>query len=582
MRRVTNLFLFLIIIFGASFFILTCQTNSDDSTDKEAIDEVVKPLGLIEDEDGNLHLPLDFSERYPLLADKNSRNKRLSWFNAQNLGFYPDMGLHSHIGREFRGKGVNDCEWLLCIGQIPPADYEAMAKDIDLTAFNIGKFVQRVVDFGAGYVVLNAKHFDGFSMFNSAFTEYDIIDATDKKYDLYAKLIPALKAKGIKIGFHYSIMDWYHESQANFDDDGNKQIVDFMTKIDPEKKDEYIKFVEGQVGELIDKYQADLFWFDGAEWLEWWDSVDGWNLQSYILKKNPNIIVNDRIGDMTKFDGDFSSFDKQIPPFLSKYKRDWEVFYKPATHFGYSRKQGLIFHKMMLRKYVDSVSRGGNLLIKFTLNPEVQIEKRVFETFEKVKPMVRKYKKLLLGATPAPKQFWPTGFGVLFKDWRRFVIKDDKLYLFAFYNPGSKKIQIPEMENKIYTKAYYLSDPSKELQILNMNEVLEERAKSFVKSQEEAKDIVKDTSESDNDQEEVPFNIEEENIIYDYSDIEFNKKDFNQVELLKGEWPKGDLVVIAIEYKSLSSKELLDMNFEKIEKETEVVKDNPVVESKTE
>jgi len=566
MKNIKNLFLFFLISVGFVFSIISCQSNNDVDTENVDAQEVVAaPLGLVEDEDGNVHLPLDFAKRYPLLADLSAREQRLNWFDNNVLGVYIDMGLHSHIGREFQGKGVNDSEWMLCVGQIPPADYEAMAKTLDLSEFDIDAFVKKVVALGVGYVVLNAKHFDGFSMFDSAYTDYDIIDATDKKYDIYAKLVPALKNVGIKVGFHYSIMDWNHPSQANFNDKGEKQVVDFMTTIDPEKKDEYIAYVQNQISELITNYQADMIWFDGAEWLEWWSSIDGWNLQTYILKKNPNVIVNDRIGKMTKFDGDFTSFNQRHAASLSKYYRAWETHFKVATSFGYSRKQRHSYYKTFLRKYIDAASRDGNLLVKISVDSKGNLEKHDAESLDEVSEIIAENQLFFNSVGSAPKRFWSPNSNMIIAEWRRFVVKDNTLYLVAYYNPGSKKIKIPEMEGKVYTKAYYYNDPTSELEILNMDEVLEERAERISEMREDLLDSK--NNDSDDDSEDVlDYDVAVENSIFGYSDDNLEDDSYENVELLRVNWPDEKIVIIAIDFKDLSDDELLEIDFEKREK----------------
>lgn len=537
---------------------LLCAETKKTKEEKRLISETT-----VVDKKGALHLPLDFDQKYPLLADSMAREKRLAWFKKANLGVYLDFGLYTRIGHEFEGRFVMDSEWMECLGQVQPALYEAQAANFDLPNFDIEKIIKWVESFNANYVVLNAKHHDGFCMFDSSYTQYDIADAPQKKnLDFYSQLIPRLRAKGIKIGFHYSILDWHHPSQASFDAGGEKMIVDLDSKVTEQGKAEYIQYMKNQLNELIVKYQADMIWFDG-EWVSWWSSKEGWELQEYILRLNPNVIVNSRIGKQTIFDGDFSSFDRYNPLFIKDAARPWEVLFQVDVRYGYQGVERLVDYKILIERYLDAACRGGNLLLKFSLTNEGSLtEKEVAYPHQMNKWLGNALPLLAGGIEPAPVQFWPTGLlGKIFDSWRRFFLKDGKLYMISLYAPMAAFIPVPEMPDTVYTKAYFLDAPDKPLVIRNQGKVLKKRAKLF----ERQKDLGKSTSAKKRkalDGEGVLFDSAKEIEMFRLTPhSDFRKEDYENVEFHFDLWPMGNMKeskIVVFEYEPITQEEVLE------------------------
>lgn len=514
------------------------------------------------DKKGNLHIPIDFDQKYPLLADNAARQKRLEWFKKANLGVYLDFGLHTYVGHEFEGRFVMDSEWMECLGQIPPAIYEAQAVQFELPKLDVDRIIQWLDSFHAKYVVLNAKHHDGFCMFNSAYTQYDIADAPKKKFnDFYAQLIPKLRAKGIKIGFHYSILDWNHPAQARLDEGGSKMIVDLDTRVTEEGKAQYLQYMKNQLGELISQYQADMIWFDG-EWVSWWSNKDGWELQEYLLKLNPNLLVNSRIGKQTMFDGDFSSFDRYNPLFIKDAARPWEVLFQVDVRYGYQGTERIVDYKILLERYLDAATRGGNLLLKFSPTQMGDLTEKELEFPIKMNQWLGKTVSLLDGMEPAPVQFWPTGlFGKIFDSWRRFFFKDNKLYMVSLYAPVAAFIPVPEMHDAVYTKAYFLDSPDKPLEIRNQDKVLMERAAFFeakLKGGQKKAKVAKKNSIGEG----VLFDTQKEIQLFGFTPrADFKKEDYNNVEFPFTFWPRGNLKeakIVVFEYEPISPETVIE------------------------
>lgn len=552
-KLVTGFGLFLGILF-CSGGVFSCQSQESVVVEGGGdIEKEFSPSGIVKDEKGKIHLPIDFAERFPLLADADARCERLKWFKDSSLGLFVDLGLHTYIGNIFEGRTVSDSEWMLYLGRIEPSIYEKMATTFTLPEFSIDKALKFVETIGAKYVILNAKHHDGFTMFDSAYTEYDIVDAPENGgVDIYAELVPRLKALGIKVGFNYSILDWHHPSQARFNDAGVKLIVDVNPTMNDESKIVYKEYVKNQVLELVTKYDADLISFNG-EWVSWWDSVDGWELQQAILEANPSVIVNDRIGNRTKFDGDYTTFDQNHPISLSRFQRPWQLTYQADLRYGFNAITRMIYFKDMVRTRISTASRGGNFLVKLTSKKTSRLPDVAYENFEKANNWLGKGESLLSNLQPLPPQFTSLV-------GRRYVIKDGKLYLFAFYFPGGSRIKVPEMLDKVYTNAYFLSKPDEELEILNQDEVLSDRAKLFIKRNQEVADKVAEKVEETKplEGEGVLFDSIKEDEMFCYKPVDYRRGDYGDVKISIKNWPKSkELVVIVLEYEDISEEEVL-------------------------
>ena len=531
--------------------------------EKVVYNEVGIPIDIITDEQKNIHLPIDFPKNYPLIADALARESRLEWFKTANIGVYLNLGLHTFIGYEFEGRFVTNSEWMLHLGQISLESYQAKAKSLAFPDFDIDKYVEWVLSIGAKYVILNAKHYDGFTMYNSAYTDYDIIDSPQEPIgDIYEKLISKLKGKGVKIGFHYSILDWNHPSQATYNKDGSLHIVDLDTPITQEGKTQYIQYMKNQLTELMVRYQAEIFCFDG-EWVSWWTSKDGWDLQEYILTVNPKVVVNSRIGKRTKFDGDFDSFDQSAPINHKKIMRPFEVNFQGDLRYGYEIQERLLSFNIFKRRIHDSISKGGNILFNFAPDTAGNFSKLIQERTQKIDQWLGPNGKAVLdGVQLAPRQFWPTGFfGKMGRSWRRFYMKDDKLYCVVLYNPGAVTVAIPEMHDKVYTKGYFLDRPYESFKILNQDKVLKERAE-FFKEQDKQTAKAQKTKKKQKPVagEGVLFDSVKEQEIFGYKELDFNKFDYGDVKFSVRRWPyplNNRANIMVFEFEPISRDEVI-------------------------
>ena len=175
------------------------------------------------------------------------------------------------------------------------------------------------------YIVITSKHHDGFAMFDSAVSHYDIVerDAVQAR-TRWRRWPPRRRRQGLKFCFYYSIMDWHHPSQyvdAPGKDPNGRQPA--RPRSCPDQKAAYVAYMKAQLKELVTKYDPAVLWFDG-EWMDWWTEEDGQDLYTYVRGLKPDIIINNRVGKGRKgmeglsktdreYAGDFGTPEQQIP-----------------------------------------------------------------------------------------------------------------------------------------------------------------------------------------------------------------------------------------------------------------------------
>ena len=167
------------------------------------------------------------------------------------------------------GKG-GGAEWIMHTHKIPIPEYEKFASQFNPENFNATKWVQTAKNAGMKYIVITSKHHDGFCLWNSKVTDYDVMDATPFKRDIMKELSDACKKEGIKFGMYHSIMDWHHPNAKSKD-------YPHQAKINPDFAAYRENYLKPQLKELIVNYDPAILWFDG-EWIPEWTEDQGLSL----------------------------------------------------------------------------------------------------------------------------------------------------------------------------------------------------------------------------------------------------------------------------------------------------------------
>ena len=365
---------------------------------------------------------------------KEQKDKRMAWWRDGKFGMFIHWGLYAIPAGEWKGKKVSGIgEWIMHRARIPVEQYAPLQKQFNPVKFDAKQWVGIAKNAGMKYIVITSKHHDGFCLFDSKLTDYDVM-GTPYGRDLLGQLAEECHKQGIKICWYHSIMDWYQPDAkgASFP--------------------KYAEHLKGQLKELLTNYgPIGVLWFDG-EWIKEWDEKQGIELEKYCRRIQPTLIVNNRVGKRKKGSpGDFGTPEQHIPP-TGIPGWDWETCMTMNDTWGFKKDD---HHwkstEDILHKLVDIVSKGGNFLLNVGPTAEGVIPQPSVERLQQVGKWLQVNGESIYGTGASP-----------FKRlaWGRCTQKPGRLYLHVFEWPADGKLVAPGLTNRV-AKAYLLADPQR-------------------------------------------------------------------------------------------------------------------------
>jgi alpha-L-fucosidase len=372
--------------------------------------------------------------------------ERTKWWRDARFGMFIHWGLYAVPAGQWHDT-VSEHEygeWLMFHLKVPVAQYEQVAKKFNPVKFNAEEWTKLARTAGMKYMVITSKHHDGFSMFDSKVTEYNIVDATPFGRDPMKDLAHACGKEGIKFGFYYSVdRDWHHpDAEGNTWDYPNESKKDFQKYLD--------EFAMVQIEELLTQYgPLGILWFDGIG-----KKTDAQNeaILGLMRKHQPNCLVNSRLGDWKSYKwGDYRSMDdNEVSDRELGY--GWE---NPGTlnnSYGYNKHD----HDWkgpgeIVEMLVDIVSKGGNYLLNVGPKADGTIPTEAVSTLRAVGRWMDKYGESIYGTSASP---------IGQPEWGRCTAKAGKLYLHIFDWPGDGQLVAKAVKSEV-KRAYMLADPGK-------------------------------------------------------------------------------------------------------------------------
>ena len=392
---------------------------------------------------GNLSAaPVDDPPVKPAVSPELTRDQRVQWWREARFGMFIHWGLYAIPGGVWKDKvhPTGYSEWIMFDEKIPAKEYAQLAGKFNPVKFDAAAWTAIAKKAGMKYLVLTAKHHDGFSMFQSALTPYNIAAATPFKRDVTRELTDACRSSGLRFGCYYSVdRDWYRPlgpgnryQQNNLWDFPDSKQADFDRYFDT--------FAKPQVEELLTKYRPDILWFDGIDMM---DDTQIESLYRSIRELRPECVINSRIKGCR--------FPDKIPPPHCDYIStgdneiadktlafDWENPGTLNTSYGFNRNDhNWVSAKEVVSRLVEIVSKGGNYLLNVGPTPEGLIPQPCIDRLLEVGAWIDINGEAIYGTSP----------------WRvthegdaampiRFTAKGDAVYAICLAWPGGKEVVV--------------------------------------------------------------------------------------------------------------------------------------------
>jgi alpha-L-fucosidase len=382
------------------------------------------------------------------------KDERLAWWRDARFGMFIHFGLYSTPAGTWDGKPVGGVgEWLLQNARIDPIAYEkTLLPQFNPSKFDAREWARIAKDAGMGYVVITTKHHDGFALWDSAASDYDVM-ATPFRRDIMRELADAVRAEGLRMCWYHSIMDWHHpDYQPRREWDARP--------VDPQSFPRYVDFMFAQLKELLTKYgDIGILWFDG-EWEGTWNHDWGKKTDDFVRSLQPRIIVNNRVDSgragMEGFSadeharGDYGTPEQTIPP-NGMPGKDWETCMTMNDTWGYKASDSnWKSARTMIRMLCDIASKGGNFLLNVGPKGDGTIPAESVERLRRMGEWMRVNGEAIRGTTasPFPKQF-PWGrvtMRSLHGQWQDVT----RLYLHVFDWPADGTLRLDGIANEAF------------------------------------------------------------------------------------------------------------------------------------
>lgn len=386
--------------------------------------------------------------------NKKSHDEKMNWWREARFGMFIHWGPYSILGGVYNGhqQRRGGAEWIMNRCKIPVAEYQSYAKQFNPFNYNPESWVLLAKEAGMKYIVITAKHHDGFAMFKSNASDFNIVDFTPYKKDVINALAQACRKYKMKLGFYYSqAQDWNNPGGSA----ARKVMNEGWLNTDSTKIDQYTLDHNGhwdaiqetrsmeqyidevsvpQVKELLENY--------GDVAVIWWDTPTRMTDKfaeklDNVLKQYPNVITNDRL-KRPNFPGDYRTPEQKIPDPSELDGRDWETCMTMNSSWGYkSYDQNWKTPETLIRNLINIASKGGNYLLNIGPTAQGDIPQQSIDGLKAIGKWMKVNGEAIYGTQRSPMGQLP---------WGCCTRKDNKnnttLYLSVFEWPADGKLNI--------------------------------------------------------------------------------------------------------------------------------------------
>ena len=381
-------------------------------------------------------------------VEMSAQDQKMEWWREARFGMFIHWGLYAQPAGEWKGERIPGIsEWIMARAKIPVNEYEKLAETFNPVKYNADEWVKLAKFAGMKYIVITSKHHDGFAMFDSDASDYNIVDASPFDRDPLKELAEACEKYGIRLGFYYSQAQDWHEPGGTY-----WNIEDGQPHWDPNlKREPLMNYINGkavpQVKEILENY--------GGLDILWWDTPRGMTEEAAkalqdVADDYPDLITNNRL--YRPWPGDFSTPEQHIPPTGLDY--DWEVCMTMNTSWGYKwYDENWKSSEELIKMLVDIASKGGNFLLNVGPTAEGEFPEASVERLKEIGSWMQLNGESIYGTSASPFFKLP---------WGRCTVKKVKggtnLYLHVFDWPKTGLLTVPGFNGRV-NDVYLLSNP---------------------------------------------------------------------------------------------------------------------------
>jgi alpha-L-fucosidase len=368
------------------------------------------------------------------------KDARMAWWRDAQFGMFIHWGAYSVPAGVYHGQRIGGIgEWIMNSAKVPIPEYEQFAHAFNPTKYDAEQWVRTAKDAGMKYIILTSKHHDGFALFDSKVSKYDVVDAAAYHKDALKALAEAAHRQGMKFGVYYSIMDWHHPD-AQAPSTPNYNARDFKNP----NFNRYVEtYMKPQLKELLTQYPAiDVLWFDG-EWVADWSDAQGRQLYDWLRTIKPSLIINNRVGHSragmagmsanADAPGDFGTPEQQVPA-TGLPGVDWETCMTMNDTWGFkSFDDGWKDTRTLVRTMIDAASKGGNFLLNVGPTSAGEIPPESVARLREMGKWMRDNGESIYATSASP---------VAAPAWGRYTSKTGRIYAHVFDWPKDHRLAL--------------------------------------------------------------------------------------------------------------------------------------------